>query len=113
MNFQFCRSVGVIAASKQAILHMQRELVVLLVHGVGAEIVHGFDNAGGAHAGRRLTFGCVTSAVDTHNLKGKIAMPVGHEQAVWSDSKLANLFAPGVLLVDRLEPPCSDDLLSH
>src|SRR5215467_12193453 len=27
-NFQFCCSVGVIAASKQAILHMQRKLVV-------------------------------------------------------------------------------------
>jgi hypothetical protein len=52
MNSQFCRSVGVIAASKQAMLHMQRELVVPFVHGVGTEIVHGFDNAGGAHADR-------------------------------------------------------------
>jgi len=60
-----------------------------------------------------IDLGCVTPAVDTHNLKRKIAMPVGHEQAYWSDSKLVNLFAPGVLLVDRLEPPCSDDLFAH
>ena len=50
-NFQFRCSVGIIAASKQAILHMQCELVVSFVHGVGPEIGHGFGNAGGAHTG--------------------------------------------------------------
>jgi hypothetical protein len=59
-----------------------------------------------------LTFSRVAPAVDTHNLKGKIAISIGHEQAGRSDSELIDLFASGVLLVDRIELPCSNDLLS-
>jgi hypothetical protein len=40
-------------------------------------------------------------------------MSVGHEEACGSDSELVNLFAPAVLFVDRLEPPCSNDLFSN